>query len=325
MKIDKYEIDMLAVGQADALIIHFWDADDKDKEHIILVDAGHKGAASKIKELLSTYYTKKDIDLAICTHCDADHFGGFIELVDDMINNPTGAYNIKKFWINRAQGLDFSEKGDNLLKKIDTLQKKKQANSNIEVSSVFTGATEFGGIVQVLGPSKDYFDSLFSLNEGEQKEFSLEDAKDDDSEVNKSSIIFLFQPGNGRKFLFTGDATKESFEKLKETEVYDQIKGCHWLKVPHHGSENNISDELINDIKPKRAWITNDEDGLCFSKETIALLQQVGADVCIADANTWHHHETKDRESYNRSDVYYPQVNTSKSTGKTYTLPRVTK
>ena len=299
MKIDKYEIDMLAVGQADALIIHFWDADDKDKEHIILVDAGHKGAASKIKELLSTYYTKKDIDLAICTHCDADHFGGFIELVDDMINNPTGAYNIKKFWINRAQGLDFSEKGDNLLKKIDTLQKKKQANSNIEVSSGFTGATEIGGIVQVLGPSKDYFDSLFSLNEGEQKEFSLEDAKDDDSEVNKSSIIFLFQPGNGRKFLFTGDATKESFEKLKETEVYDQIKGCHWLKVPHHGSEGNLSTDLLKIMKPKVAYISTAKDDANLQGATVRELQKYGK---VYSGCMRHRHNMPDREGYSTAD-----------------------
>lgn len=82
MNATKYEIDMLGVGAADALLVRFFD--ENDKAYIILVDAGNYCNGETIAKFVKERYNTFQIDLAICTHCDDDHFGGFIFLLEDV-------------------------------------------------------------------------------------------------------------------------------------------------------------------------------------------------------------------------------------------------
>ena len=60
--------------------------------------------------------------------------------------------------------------------------------------------------------------------------------------TNKASTIVCFECEDG-KYLFTGDAGIESF---KETIGYpDYIRNLKFLKIPHHGSNNNMSKDLV--------------------------------------------------------------------------------
>ena len=79
MTITKYEIDMLNVGAADAFLIHFFD-DDNNSEFVVLIDGGNYSDGVEIAKFIKTHYKQNYIDLAICTHCDKDHFGGLIYL-----------------------------------------------------------------------------------------------------------------------------------------------------------------------------------------------------------------------------------------------------
>ncbi len=88
----KFEIDMLAVGNADAIVIHYFD--DNDEEFIVLIDAGKtREHGKKIEEHIKKYTIKKSIDLAITTHPDGDHIGGFFYLLESDIE-------ISEFWIH---------------------------------------------------------------------------------------------------------------------------------------------------------------------------------------------------------------------------------
>ena len=96
MKITKYEIDMLDVKSADAFLIHFYDDDDNDKDYIILVDAGNYNNGPTIANFIKNRYGKKNIDLAICSHCDKDHFGGFVWLLEQIRDNAPNRINISQ-------------------------------------------------------------------------------------------------------------------------------------------------------------------------------------------------------------------------------------
>ena len=47
---------------------------------------------------INKYYKQKYIDLAICTHCDSDHYGGFKELIEE--HKKQKSFSIRKFWIH---------------------------------------------------------------------------------------------------------------------------------------------------------------------------------------------------------------------------------
>lgn len=68
--------------------------------------------------------------------------------------------------------------------------------------------------------------------------------------TNKASIIIAIDSTRGR-FLFTGDAGIASFKAIPNWQ--EELKDLFWLKIPHHGSSNNISAELINILRPQYA------------------------------------------------------------------------
>ena len=98
MKITKYEIDMLAVGAADAFLLHFWD-DETKCEYVILIDAGNYEDGKKVAKFIREHYNQQYIDLAILTHCDKDHFGGLVYLLQQQRDNGVDNMNIKEIWI----------------------------------------------------------------------------------------------------------------------------------------------------------------------------------------------------------------------------------
>jgi beta-lactamase superfamily II metal-dependent hydrolase len=77
--------------------------------------------------------------------------------------------------------------------------------------------------------------------------------KDHVTEVNQISIVLQITADN-KKYLFTGDASLESFQAIPQ--YPDSLKNIYWLKVAHHGSPNNSSPELFDIMKPVYADIS---------------------------------------------------------------------
>jgi beta-lactamase superfamily II metal-dependent hydrolase len=74
------------------------------------------------------------------------------------------------------------------------------------------------------------------------------------SATNMVSIVMLLS-ANGKKYLFTGDAGIETFEKhIPNWE--DRLAELYWLDLPHHGSKNNTSRKMIEVFKPKIVFIS---------------------------------------------------------------------
>ncbi len=73
-------------------------------------------------------------------------------------------------------------------------------------------------------------------------------------QANDMSIVFLYENSDGKKVLFTGDAGKKVWMRL-----IDKGKNlkCDVLKVPHHGSKDNLNLEILSKMKPNIALISH--------------------------------------------------------------------
>ena len=343
---------MLSVGAADASLIHFFDDEDNNKEYIILVDAGNYDDGKKITNFVRSRYGKSEIDLAICSHCDKDHFGGFFYLLEQIRDKKANRLDIKKMWINdpadhvpmgqiihtnmnkktvevKARTVyDLGDKG-NLLDLLgdrcnnDTIIWQEPFSDASESSKRWYKCFDFDKHIEVLAPSISYYASLVPdfrndlkrkvYDTDEDKEDAtievrtgnevysktIDDAGDDPSSHNQSSVIFLFKPDDEKLFLFMGDAGREAIDHFAYKTDVERLKGVYWLKVPHHGSKYNLDNYLLNLLRPEVAYISTEKYGHYMSKAIVNALNKCGTKVFDTIAGSmWHHHGTIARDDY---------------------------
>ena len=334
MKITKYEIDMLDVKAADAILIHFYDEDSK-KWKVVLVDAGTYESGKDVVDFVRKKYNTFYIDLAICTHCDDDHFGGFIYILEQMRDYPKSSVDVRRLVINDP-GLHITQDDVKYYQKLENVQKQaRQVYTSHGVNlldlahelqehdrlSMCEGMSDginffFEKSVEILGPSKDYYKKKALLFDNGMTPYdnevdkdaddaqllptsnlvyskTLDQAGDDPSPSNQSSIILLFKPSDGKRYLFTGDAGIEAFANFKYSSDIEQIKNIDWLKVPHHGSKKNLNNDLVNHLHPTVAYVSTEKYGHYLSKAVVSALKKAGCDVYSTHVNgsLWHHEE----------------------------------
>lgn len=338
-EITKFEIDMLDVKAADAFLIHAYrkNEEGQELEYVVLVDAGNEGDGEKILKHIQKYYTQQYIDLVIITHCDADHYGGMQYLINK--HNEGGDFSINKVWVHDPyQHVDVDDV--KYIRKEETLRDRLNAayafsdgtnlldlldESDINRKEVFSGDTYAPLNIKVLGPDEEYYESLipdfrvdldfkeeqpedvyaglecFCQTEDQFFSKALEDAYDDKSKVNQSSIIFEFCPKD-EVFLFTGDAGKEALTRVLDN--YKGLENINWLKVPHHGSKHNLNNDIISRLHPKVSYISTEKYKKYANKCTVNALKKVGTVYSTHKdrSNLWHHEGTKSRSDYSSAD-----------------------
>lgn len=299
MNVIDYQIEMLDVGAADAFILLIKTSDNR--EFLILIDSGNYKDGDKIIAHLKQYYQGYAIDLAIVSHCDKDHYGGFVRMLEKIKDNDKDSVAICQFWVNDPSKHDIDvndvkykrtqnsvdenlksvytlENDLNLLDLIDSLKIPRfeqfaKTSINWEELEPSPVPDSFFDCITILGPTKKFYESLIldmrnnleasSVTESIQDfadastKISFDDVEDDDSAHNKSSLIFLFKV-NGKKYLFSGDATRSSFENVPASHK-NLMKNVQWFKVPHHGSDHNLNTDLLDCIKPETAYISTKE------------------------------------------------------------------
>jgi len=349
VKIVDYHIEMLSVGAADCFIIHYTDSNNKNT--IILVDSGNYNDADDIlQHLRDTYhYERLTINLAIVTHPDDDHYGGFVKMLEKLDNGDKDAIPINKFWLNNPQkhvqtkdvtndvkpstlknriAKLFDAGESNLLDLIDKLNipcDEKFAHSHtIKGGGVFADftypvrETDFLGFT-IVAPTVDFFEELapnlrydnlkgYKYDTGEDEvgfipngkclSKALDDAQDDSSTHNQSSMMFVFEPEKDVKYLFCGDAGESAFCHIPQSHL-GKIRNVHWMKVPHHGSKHNLTSNIINYCRPEVAYISTEKHGHYLNQCTINALKQIG---CAVYSNHHDHvhilHNGDEREGY---------------------------
>lgn len=338
-EITRFEIDMLDVKAADAFLIHAFSKNDQGEEieYVVLVDAGNERDGEKILSHIKKYYRQQYIDLVIITHCDIDHYGGMKSLIE-MHNQKTNGFRIGKVWVHdpykhvNVDDVKYIRKDKTLRVRLDEAYAFSDGETllNLLDQSKITREEAYRGKkydelnIEVLGPSENYYKSLlpdFRVNlDFKQEQFedeyverggifqseddfyskALEDASDDPSKVNQSSVIFKFCPDN-KVFLFTGDAGKEAICRVIKPDLVPDplLKNIDWLKVPHHGSKHNLNNAIISYLHPNVSYISTEKYGKYANRCTVNALKKVGRVYSThINGSMLHHEKTEERNTY---------------------------
>lgn len=132
----------------------------------------------------------------------------------------------------------------------------------------------------------NFFKSLYGrANQSTSQGLSYITAAHLELTANQASIVMQYQDNNKNIWLFTGDADQSVFNRIIN-ERRCSLK-ADYLKVPHHGSRENLSLEILKHIDPSVAVISHGNRKFGRSKDTHP------------------HHEIIDMLDSYRTETYY--------------------
>lgn len=242
------QVSVLDIGQGDSIYVR------APNGNSLLVDAGPPGGqvSRRISESAVTMFDTS-IDVMIATHPDADHIGGFKEvlqhfdagmLIDSGTEVQTAIYkNMMEEISAKHIPHVVAQRGMNIV--LD-----KDANV----------------VFHILYPSDDYFFYKFKECEAANterkrlhKKGSLKKCENVYKvDTNTMSVVGKLTYGNTR-FVLTGDSPVEVEKYLVDAEKVASSSvslSADVLKVGHHGSKSSTSKEFVEAVSPEFAAIS---------------------------------------------------------------------
>lgn len=281
---DGLEIDMLAIGDADCILVTRWESGRATR---VLIDGGCVDSVDTVRAFLFGH-TIGHIDHVICSHPHDDHAAGLVELMKDL-RLTFGRLWMHQPWrhINTALLYNAWGKG-NARQATKILSDSITTQLNLSEVAIarqipFDMEPLSGqriGPLFVFGPSVEFYNALLmefsDLNrlaryEGEldrmQREQAIEDlmeaAKiaeapsglldDPQTEPENNSATILWTKYANQTFVFTSDAGTAAIKRAIQKYC---IGHCHWMQIPHHGSRRNITQPLIEYFSPTFAFVS---------------------------------------------------------------------
>jgi beta-lactamase superfamily II metal-dependent hydrolase len=263
----------------DAFFLHCYNG---DKEGWIIVDGGTSGNA-RLNPFVREIEQLPSKDLMVLTHIDDDHLGGIRAYVKKHQNDET--FPIKKLWVNCARQIDFLDSNNlstnhasnlaDVLAKIEGVKWKDYItegyvdedidfaeiillNPEVEKLKRFIPfyeheaakkKPESGKLLKATNdnrPQEDYKIELKDLAAREKKKPSEADFSEFANMVSLSFIVRC----DGMSGLMLGDSFPEQIIGALKRKGYSKENKLKvdFMKVAHHGSRNNISNELLDMI-----------------------------------------------------------------------------
>ncbi len=183
----------------------------------ILIDAGPPHSITQCVGKYMPFYDRT-IEFAFISHHHADHYGGFSDIIQ--------RYQIQTLLVN------IPPEPTEEFKSFLLTAKSKQ----ISIKPFFQG--------DILRVGDAIFESKWPIQSVVEKSTSNVNPND------LSQVIRFTQ--RSMTILFTGDITQESDKRLLQQSGFDAFV----LKVPHHGSTNGLTEELISLAHPRVAVIS---------------------------------------------------------------------
>ncbi|RJR28681.1 MBL fold metallo-hydrolase [Candidatus Microgenomates bacterium] len=211
---DNLTITACDVGQGDAFLI-------QRKNLQILVDGGPNSSVIKCLEKNVAFWDSV-IELVILTHPQADHATGLIDvfreykvghLLANSVNNDTQVYRALKE-LALGEGV---------------VVLNPDPAKDIRFGELF---------IDIIYPDTELDDDLSSSVLG-----SWESSED----LNNFSIMFYLQ-FKDFDALFTGDASPSVLDKIL---ARGQVRRVEYLKIPHHGSKNGLTQKFFDAANPE--------------------------------------------------------------------------
>lgn len=239
------------VGQGDAILFTYGNTQ-------ILTDGGpDKSVLSCLGKYMP--FWDKEIELVVLTHPDADHATGVVYV--------TQAYKVDKILINPI------DPGTPVYQAL----RNEVGGRGIPVINPTTGMSLRLGLIylDVLSPNDLSFVNLSVAKEGD----SLS-KYNKASDTNLYSIVYLLRFGEF-KALMLGDIPQKVSDSLASAW---QTGSVEYIKIPHHGSVNGLTDNLVRVVMPKIAVISVGKNSWGFpKKEILEMLEKYNVKVIRTD------------------------------------------
>jgi competence protein ComEC len=203
----------LDIGQGDAIFI------EAPNGKQVLIDAGPNRQVLRELSRQMVFYDRS-IDIAIATHPDSDHIGGFPAVLE--------TYAVDTMLVSGV------ECKSSICEKLDRLVEERKINElNVTRGTII----DLGGgvFLEVLFPDRDAANF----------------------ENNLSSLVIKLIYGNN-SFLLTGDSPKEIEEYLVSLDATNLDVDV--LKLGHHGSKTSTTNSFLGFTSPEVAIISAGKD-----------------------------------------------------------------
>lgn len=278
---DMSELYFLPAKHGDAFFLH---CIKDNNEGWIIVDGGPSGNA-RHNPFVNEVEKLPSHDLMVMTHQDDDHLMGIRAYIKTHMNDE--CFPVKRLWVNCARHMDFPKGGDlspkhasNMADMLAEITKGNELKWTDRIVEGYHDETIKFADIDILNPAADMLDRFIPVYEekagvAEEKgsnltaqtvqrctddyAISLEELamreKEEPTEANYSqfanmvSISFVVRC-KGLSILMLGDSFPQQIvAALKSRDFSSENKlKVDFVKVAHHGSRNNISNELLDMI-----------------------------------------------------------------------------
>lgn len=253
------------VGQGDAILATYGTTQ-------ILIDGG---ATNKVVECLGRNmpFWDRKIEVVLLTHPQLDHFGGLSEV-------------FKRFQVGRfvATSLDSSSQAYKALISM-------VGGSGMQVVNPTTGMVIRSDLLylDIVWPSNDFQTAAGDISRG-----NVLGAFTSNKDPNDFSVVANLRLGEFDALL-TGDIGPKVIEEIIQT---GKIREVEYIKVPHHGSKNGLTKELLDVASPEVAVISVGKNSFGHPhQETLDMLMEYNIQIkrtdeggnveVISDGKSW--------------------------------------
>jgi competence protein ComEC len=176
----------------------------------------------------------RTIELVISTHPDADHSTGLVEVLKN--------YKVGQILINPI------DPGTQVYKALEN----EIGTRGVRVVNPVQGMSIGVGLIHldIENPSRELVDQISDFKSGE---------------TNLYSIVYLLTYGQFRG-LFTGDMPPSVSDGLAAGQLIGTVD---YIKIPHHGSNNGLTENLLKAVMPKIAVISVGKNSWGFPKNEL--------------------------------------------------------
>ncbi|MCS7472478.1 ComEC/Rec2 family competence protein [Myroides odoratimimus] len=280
MKRNKTEFVVLPAFHGDCILIKTFDLDHN--EFIILVDGG---TAQTFKYSLKAELKEiTHINLLVLTHIDSDHIAGLIALFK---NSLVDKIQIDEIWINNPDLVEINNgelisvrQGDNLK---NLILEKKPKTKLTQVSILDEVISRSGIEFTILSPTNEIINELYTrwetlrVLETQQNKSNISSVQNSNIQsledlnkipffpdksisediFNASSIAFLLKCSDVSILLLADSRPEIIAQSLERIGINESNPlSVDYVKVSHHGSLNNTSQELMRLIKSSNYLIS---------------------------------------------------------------------
>jgi hypothetical protein len=269
------------VGQGDSYLISMpagKDGKGNVTHGFMLIDAGDRGAQKVWWPVVGAVTPLRMLAL---THCDADHVGGAVTIVEQFKSQPEKLTAKSYFWGDKVTYMQQGpQQTDRSLKQVAAIQSVLHGQSPIRgtILKVGTYCT-----VYVLSPTKAMAQAAVLKPDTNSPGYSI-------TQANVSALILLVvwrgDEGKMRKMLFAGDApwscVRDGIEYFQTTtlagadsatkKAIKEVFGAKGDKVdvdlmtvPHHGSTNNMDVDGNYPVNATNIIVCSGDGGIKYS------------------------------------------------------------